>query len=157
MVVLKGASHQERRAGEHAAPADAQVIDLRRVHGGFPVIDVHTHMTYLWDGASGTRPWAQPGAPRRRGHMFLAQANARRTLEAGVTTVRDLGAERYADIADARFDRSRRVMGPRMFGPARVVDGARGAPRQGAGPYRAAPTRTKCMRVARQQVGDGAD
>ena len=31
--------------------------------------------------------------------VYLAQDNARKTLETGVTTVRDLGASEYADIA----------------------------------------------------------
>ena len=47
--------------------------------------------------------------------MFLAQENARKTLETGVTTVRDLGAADYADIAMRDLIAQGQMPGPRMF------------------------------------------
>ena len=47
--------------------------------------------------------------------VFLAQENARRTLEAGVTTVRDLGSVNYADIALRDLINRGAMVGPRMF------------------------------------------
>ena len=56
-------------------------------------------MTFYWDKTPGTRPWAQLGTLGPAVTVFLAQENARKTLEAGVTTVRDLGSREYTDIA----------------------------------------------------------
>src|SRR5712691_8107941 len=79
-------------------PAGAEIIDLSHYTGMPGMIDVHTHLTYYWDPASGTNPRRQP--PRHVGvTVFLAQASARKTLEAGVTTVRDLNAFDGADTA----------------------------------------------------------
>ena len=47
--------------------------------------------------------------------VFLAQENARKTLEAGVTTVRDLGASDYADVAMRDLINRGAMTGPRMF------------------------------------------
>jgi imidazolonepropionase-like amidohydrolase len=95
-------------------PAGAEVIDLRRLMGMPGMIDGHTHMTYSWSPVSGTIPNRQP-----RRHVavtvFLAQANARKTLEAGVTTVRDLNASGGADIAMRDLIRMGEMRGPRML------------------------------------------
>ena len=76
---------------DSAIPSDAQMIDLSRFTGIPGLIDVHTHMTFHWDGAPGTRPWQQLDERTTAVNVFLAQENARKTLESGVTTVRDLG------------------------------------------------------------------
>src|SRR6266581_4682063 len=47
--------------------------------------------------------------------VFLARKGALRTLEAGVTTVRDLGADQYMDIAMRDLINRGEMVGPRMF------------------------------------------
>ena len=47
--------------------------------------------------------------------MFLAQENARRTLESGVTTIRDLGASEYSDLAIRDLISRGAMVGPRVF------------------------------------------
>jgi imidazolonepropionase-like amidohydrolase len=92
-----------------------EVIDLRRYTGIPGLIDVHTHMTYYWDRAPGTRPWQQLARRASAVTVFLAQENARLTLEAGVTAVRDLYASEYADIAMRNLIDRGAMPGPRMF------------------------------------------
>ena len=95
-------------------PAGAEVIDLRRYTGMPGMIDAHTHMTYYWNGAAGATPRPQP--PRHVAvTVFLAQENARKTLEAGVTTVRDLNARGGADMAMRDLINMGAMIGPRMF------------------------------------------
>jgi imidazolonepropionase-like amidohydrolase len=94
--------------------ADAEVIDLRRYTGIPGLIDAHTHITYYWDGAPDTTPRRQP-ARHVAVTVFLAQENARKTLAAGVTTIRDLNAAGGADIAMRDLVNMGAMIGPRMF------------------------------------------
>ncbi len=137
-------------------PNDAQVIDLRRFTAIPGLIDLHTHMTYFWDEAPGTRPLGQP-ARATAVTVFLAQANARRTLEAGVTTVRDLGAQDFADIAMRDLINRGAMVGPRMFVAGHGLSITRGRPQPGVVPPGRADGADDVMRVARAQLGAGAD
>lgn len=109
------------------APPGAEIIDLGRYTVVPGMIDVHTHMTYYWDRAPGTRPLSQPRRPAGV-TVVLAADNARRTLEAGVTTVRDLGASNDTDYAMRDLINMGRMIGPRMFVAGQGLSAGRGAP-----------------------------
>jgi imidazolonepropionase-like amidohydrolase len=94
-------------------PRGVTLIDLSRYTGLPGLIDAHTHITYYWDRAPGTRPRGQRRLPAVT--VFLAQDNARRTLESGVTTVRDLNAGNDMDFAMRELTRSGAMIGPRIF------------------------------------------
>jgi len=101
-------------SGNAGVSTSADVIDLRRYTGIPGLIDLHTHMTYYWDRQPGTQPRR---GPRRLPAVtvYLAQDNARRTLDTGVTTVRDLGAANDMDLAMRDLINLHAMVGPRMF------------------------------------------
>jgi imidazolonepropionase-like amidohydrolase len=147
-------------SGDAAVPAGATVIDLSKYTGLPGLIDVHTHMTFWWDPNLGTRPWAQLGTLGPQVTVFLAQENARKTLETGVTTVRDLGSSDYDDIAMRDLINRGAMVGPRMFvagyglhvNASPIRPGVASTPDAGT-----ADGVAEVQRVARQQIAAGAD
>src|ERR1043166_2240326 len=141
-------------------PRDAQVVDLRRYTAIPGMIDAHTHITYAYDPESGSDPWRQPQrAPELT--LRLQRANMLHTLEAGVTTIRDLGASNYADIALRDSVNKGVWVRPRMFVAGSGLSRARP-------PYRAGTDTTRTQRgrvynisqipeAVKQQVDAGAD
>lgn len=96
-------------------PDGAVFFDLSRYTALPGLIDVHTHMTYLLDPDSAMKPVEQFIKRLPPVTVFLAQQNAKRTLEAGVTTVRDLGSFEQMDLAMRDLIRRGAMVGPRMF------------------------------------------
>jgi imidazolonepropionase-like amidohydrolase len=98
-----------------SVPKGATEVDLRRYTAIPGLIDLHTHITYYWDRAPQTTPLKQ-GTQRSAGELFeLAFDNARKTLETGVTTIRDLGASRDVDYKMRDAVNLGQKVGPRMF------------------------------------------
>jgi imidazolonepropionase-like amidohydrolase len=110
-VVIEGDHVKEVTAHSKEIPAGAELIDLSKYYGLPGLIDVHTHLTYL--PPDNTNPSSQLLLPGEV--VFLSQQNARKTLEAGVTTVRDLGAADQNDVALRNLINRGSVLGPRMF------------------------------------------
>ncbi len=111
VVVVQGDTVVRVGRGTGSIPAGAQVIDMRRYTAIPGLIDVHTHITYWRDKANPTAP-----SPRARDSVvMMAAENARHTLETGVTSVRDLGATNFADIAMRDSIAKGAMVGPRLF------------------------------------------
>jgi len=108
-VVIAGNRIESVGTGAVAAPADARVIDLgdATLLPGF--IDVHTHLTS--DAGGGGYEGLGVSVPRS---ALTGVKNARLTLLAGFTTVRNVGAEGYADVALRDAINAGDVIGPRM-------------------------------------------
>ena len=125
VIVIEGDRVVSVGAGDRAVPAGAEVLDLRPLTAIPGLIDSHTHMTYVWDGAPGTTPLKQP---RREPAQTIeaAAANARRTLDTGVTTVRDLGASAGTDYAMRDRIAAGAMVGPRMFVAGQGISAGRG-------------------------------
>ena len=134
-IVLRAARWLDVSAGQVRAPAVVVVQDGRiaSVGGEIPpgaravdlgdvtllpgLIDVHTHLTGDIEGDWVTRDVRElPADAALRGAR-----NAKRTLEAGFTTVRNLGAGGFADIALMKAIDSGMVPGPRMIASAHAL------------------------------------
>ena len=123
VVVVEGDRITRVTSGADALPSGGEAIDLRRYTALPGLIDLHTHMTYYWDRQAGTRPLGQRRRPAVT--VFLAQDNARRTLETGVTTVRDLGASGETDFAMRDLIAMGAMHGPRMIVAGQGISAAR--------------------------------
>ena len=126
--------------------AGTRVVDMRRYTALPGLIDLHTHITYYWDRKPGTRPLGQRRRPAVT--VFLAQDNARRTLETGVTTVRDLGASNDTDFAMRDLIEMGAMVGPRIIAAGQGIS----APRQSSGPDPAA-----MAKAAEDRLKSGSD
>ncbi len=145
VVVVEGDRIVRVDRGTAAVPGGATVIDLRRYTGLPGLIDLHTHITYVWDRQPGTRPLGQRRRPAVT--VFLAQDNARRTLETGVTTARDLGASSESDLAMRDLIGMGAMVGPRLF-----VSGQGLSARAGA-----APDLDALRRTVEERIKNGSD
>jgi len=135
-IVIDGDRITRIDSAKEPAAAGAEVIDLRRYTLLPGLIDLHTHMTYYWDRQPGTRPLGQRRRPAVT--VFLAQENARRTLETGVTTVRDLGASNETDFAMRDLIAMGAMPGPRMIVAGQGISAARQATGPDPGAMRSA-------------------
>ncbi|HXZ59914.1 MAG TPA: amidohydrolase family protein [Steroidobacteraceae bacterium] len=154
-------------AAQVHAPAGAQVIELRGATLLPGLMDIHSHLFLhpynetLWNDQVLKEP-----VPYR---TLRAGVQARATLMAGFTTLRDLGTEGadYADVSLRQAIEDGLVEGPRLFIATRaiVATGSYGpAPRglrpdvcctpQGAQEASGVP---EVIRAVREQAGRGAD
>ncbi len=139
-------------------PVGATVMDLSQYTAIPGLVDVHTHMTYLFDDQSALKPVEQFIRRMPSVTVFLAQQNARRTLEAGVTTVRDLGSFDSMDIAMRDLIRRGAMVGPRMFVSGVPIFATDEVIKPGQQPtVGTADGPIEVMRAARLQLAAGAD
>jgi imidazolonepropionase-like amidohydrolase len=119
VVITDGRIAAVGKAGD-AVPAGAEMIDLGASTLLPGLIDMHVHLT---------------GDPRFSGYRSLEYtdnfwtvvgvANAKRTLEAGFTTVRNVGASNFDDVALKQGIEAGYITGPRIV-PATYALGATG-------------------------------
>ena len=140
-------------------PAGAQVIDLSKYTGLPGLIDVHTHMTQYTDETPGKPMLKQLVDNPPAVEVFLARKGALRTLEAGVTTVRDLGADQYEDIAMRDLINHGEMIGPRMFVCGYGLSVTNTPYKPGLNPPAGgiADGVPDVLKVVRQQIAAGAD
>ncbi|MCW3992783.1 MAG: amidohydrolase family protein [Candidatus Bathyarchaeota archaeon] len=149
-VLVEGERIVKVSKGEIPVPKDAQRIALDgcTLLPGF--IDCHVHVCL--DGSP------DPVGTLVREHASLvtlkAAESARRTLLAGVTSVRDMGGKDGIDLALREAIRSGLISGPRMLASGRLIcmTGGHGwqVGQEADGP-------DEVMRAAREQIKAGAD
>src|SRR5712672_4280141 len=142
-----------------AMPPGAETIDLSKYTGLPGLIDVHTHMTFYTDETPGVPLLKQMANPVPAVELFLARKGALRTLEAGVTTVRDLGADQYLDVAMRDLINRGEMIGPRMFVCGYGLYITNTAYKSGMNPPAGgiADGVPEVLRAVRQQIAAGAD
>ncbi|MBI3790948.1 MAG: amidohydrolase family protein [Gemmatimonadetes bacterium] len=108
VIVIEGDRIKAAGAGV-AIPAGARVIDLSKATVLPGLIDCHTHVT-VSPGVLGDQ--------FRRSYIdaaIMAPSHAKATLEAGFTTIRDVGASAFVDIALRNAIDRGEIPGPRII------------------------------------------
>ncbi|GAA0618554.1 amidohydrolase family protein [Brevundimonas kwangchunensis] len=151
-----------------AAPEGATVIDLRRCSVIPGLIDAHTHLLLEQRSGEGlsdvaARDQAVQGDVYR---ALTAAGRAREYLDAGFTTVRDLGnSGRFLDLMLERAVNDGRVAGPRIYGsgPGLAPAGGQMEPMPGDphdlvnGEYRIVTGVEDARAAVREAIARGAD
>jgi imidazolonepropionase-like amidohydrolase len=104
---------------DQTLPADATVIDLSNATVLPGLIDAHTHLTFTTNFGYSALGISIPR------EALTGARNARVTLEAGFTTVRNVGARGFTDVALRDAINAGDVPGPRMLvsGPPLSITG----------------------------------
>lgn len=144
ILVVNGRIRQVGRA--LAAPPGATLIDLRHRTLLPGLIDCHTHIT----GQAGDSYYEDIFRRSPIDTAVTAHVYARRTLEAGFTAVRDVGATEYVDIALRNAIERGEVAGPRIAAAGLAISATGGhGDLSGFSPY---------LRFDRfSNIADGAD
>jgi len=153
-------------AGTHPIPAGAQLVDL----GGATVlpglIDCHTHIFLQGEvpaaGGYDVQLLKYPASYR----VARAVVAARRALEQGFTTIRDVETEGagYGDVGIKQAINEGYIPGPRMFVATRSISSTGGYPLEGYAPEIVVPKGSQLVdgpiearKAAREQLDQGAD
>ena len=162
-VIVRGGKIESVQPGFAEVPG-AKVVDLRNSTVLPGLIDMHVHLIGLDD-----RFQARLQRVNREDadEAFTGLINARKTLLAGFTTVRDLGAEPRLIIPLRNALASGEFAGPTIVSAGRMVSvsGGHGDARNGLNRDAASTVRINnvcngpedCARAVREQVSSGAD
>jgi len=166
VVVIEG-SRITAAGARVSIPAGAEVIDLGDATILPGLIDSHTHLTFQ-SGDNYYYEYFQNLMRQPAEQALLAATYAKKTLEAGFTTVRDVGSSDYIDVGLRNAINAGWVPGPRMLvavhaisatgghGDGDPIPPARGVPQRGPidGVCNGAG---ECRAAVRYQIKYGAD
>ncbi len=166
-IVIRG--NRIESVGDWSAakiPPEAAVIDLSHATVLPGLIDTHTHIFLQGeDPAEG----GYDAQLLKQGNAFRAAraaVSARRALEQGFTTIRDVETEGagYGDVGIKRAIEGGYIPGPRMFVVTRAISTTGGYPLEGYAPEIEVPKGAQLIdgpvearKAAREQLANGAD
>ncbi|HEY1482275.1 MAG TPA: amidohydrolase family protein, partial [Candidatus Acidoferrum sp.] len=166
LIFVRGQHIEKIADSSSAIPSDAKVIDLRNATLLPGLIDSHTHI-FLWgeDPARGgyDANILMAGIALRAARATYA---ARRALEQGFTTIRDVETEGagYGDIEIKQAIEEGTIPGPRIFGATRGISSTGGYNLEGYAPEITVPKGVQIIdgpiearKAAREQLDHGAD
>ena len=164
-IVIRG-DRIESVGGDVAVPAGAKVIDLSGMTVLPGLIDAHTHIFLQGEdpekGGYDIQLLKFPLAYR----AARATVSARRALEQGFTTIRDVETEGagYGDVGIKMAINEGRIPGPRMFVVTRAISTTGGYDLEGYAPEITVPKGAQLIdgpvearKAAREQLDHGAD
>jgi imidazolonepropionase-like amidohydrolase len=166
LIFVRGQRIEKVTDDSAAIPANAKVLDLSNATVLPGLIDSHTHL-FLWgeDPAKGgyDANILNAGISLRAARATYA---AKRALEQGFTTLRDLEKEGagYGDIEIKQAIEEGTIPGPRVFGATRAISSTGGYPLEGYAPELQMPKGVQIIdgpvearKAAREQLDHGAD
>jgi len=166
LIFVRGERIESVSDGGAAIPADARIVDLSNATVLPGLIDSHTHM-FLWgeDPAKGgyDANILNAGLALRAARATSA---ARRALEQGFTTIRDVETEGagYGDIGIKQAIAEGTIPGPRIFGATLGISTTGGYNLEGYAPELKMPKGVQIVdgpvearKAAREQLDHGAD
>ena len=166
LIFIRGNSIEKITDGAQSIPADAKLIDLSSSTVLPGLIDSHTHL-FLWgeDPAKGgyDANILNAGIALRAARATYA---ARRALDQGFTTIRDVETEGagYGDIGIKQAIEEGTIPGPHVFASTRGISTTGGYQLEGYAPELVMPRGVQIMdgpvearKTAREQLEHGAD
>jgi imidazolonepropionase-like amidohydrolase len=165
-IVVRGDRVEAIRDGYITPPAGARLIDLTRQFVLPGLIDAHVH---IFNDDDKMRARVEANNRDIEDNLLIGVDNARRTLEAGFTTVRDLGSDVHSITALRDAIIAGLVAGPTIVAAGQGISGTGGhadgsnntnrdiAELRRSRGFNLCNGADDCRRAAREQISQGAD